>query len=344
MNQRVLFSLLVFAVFFSDLKAQDPQFTQFYANPLYLNPAFAGTARCPRISMNYRNQWPELGSGFNGGFTTYMAGIDGYIEKARSGLGILYTGDYIAGGLLSTNKVTASYAFQIKFSKKLGLRIGIEGSFIQRRIKWNELTFTDMINPYTGFYNNFDVPNSTTEATPEKLNTYGGDAGFGLLLFNKVFYTGFSMRNAIMPKESFYNDSESKTPIRIIGHAGANFNIKHKMDYKYNIFVSPNILFANQGKNFQFNAGLMGGVSLAYFGTWFRYSLRNPDAFIIVLGLRKGKFRFGYSYDVTISKQVGKTGGSHELSLIFNWSGSDDNSLSPNSGKNHIECPEILKF
>ena len=43
-----------------DLKAQDPQFTQFYANPLYLNPAFAGTARCPRICMNYRNQWPNL--------------------------------------------------------------------------------------------------------------------------------------------------------------------------------------------------------------------------------------------------------------------------------------------
>ncbi|MFT5922039.1 MAG: hypothetical protein ACI8TS_001371, partial [Flavobacteriales bacterium] len=41
-----------------EAKAQDPEFTQFYANPLYLNPAFAGTARCPRLVMNYRNQWP----------------------------------------------------------------------------------------------------------------------------------------------------------------------------------------------------------------------------------------------------------------------------------------------
>ena len=40
--------------------AQDPEFTQFYANPLYLNPAFAGSSHCPRMNLNYRNQWPAL--------------------------------------------------------------------------------------------------------------------------------------------------------------------------------------------------------------------------------------------------------------------------------------------
>src|SRR5437016_3907470 len=44
----------------SSLKAQDPHFTQFYANPLYLNPAFAGAAHCPRMNLSYRNQWPAL--------------------------------------------------------------------------------------------------------------------------------------------------------------------------------------------------------------------------------------------------------------------------------------------
>jgi hypothetical protein len=53
----VLMSALILA---EDAKAQDPEFTQFYANPLYLNPAFAGTNRCPRLVMNYRNQWPSL--------------------------------------------------------------------------------------------------------------------------------------------------------------------------------------------------------------------------------------------------------------------------------------------
>ena len=55
----VLFILLAIS-FTLEVKAQDPEFTQFYANPLYLNPAFAGSARCPRIVMNYRNQWPGM--------------------------------------------------------------------------------------------------------------------------------------------------------------------------------------------------------------------------------------------------------------------------------------------
>ncbi|MBD3638978.1 MAG: type IX secretion system membrane protein PorP/SprF, partial [Crocinitomicaceae bacterium] len=35
---------------------QDPEFTQFYANPIYLNPAMAGTHGCPRVCINHRNQ------------------------------------------------------------------------------------------------------------------------------------------------------------------------------------------------------------------------------------------------------------------------------------------------
>ncbi|MFM7667320.1 MAG: type IX secretion system membrane protein PorP/SprF, partial [Bacteroidota bacterium] len=41
-------------------QAQDPTFTQFYANPVYLNPALAGSHGCPRLASNYRNEWPQL--------------------------------------------------------------------------------------------------------------------------------------------------------------------------------------------------------------------------------------------------------------------------------------------
>ena len=57
-------------------QAQDPEFTQYFANPLYLNPAFAGTARCPRMTMSYRNQWPAM----SGSFVTTSAAYDQQVE------------------------------------------------------------------------------------------------------------------------------------------------------------------------------------------------------------------------------------------------------------------------
>ena len=52
-------------------QAQDPHFTQYYANPLYLNPAFAGVKQCPRVTTNYRNQYPSLGV-----YQTFSASYD----------------------------------------------------------------------------------------------------------------------------------------------------------------------------------------------------------------------------------------------------------------------------
>jgi type IX secretion system PorP/SprF family membrane protein len=341
--QFIAFFLILLGVCHSAI-GQAVELSQYWAAPLYVNPALAGISYGPRVSVNYRNQWPELGSGFNGGFTTYMVGVDGYIPKAHSGIGILYTGDYTAAGLLAKNTITASYAVQIKLSKKVGMRLGIEGSFIQEHINWDKLQFYDQINPYTGFVDNNGNPNPTAEPSPGKLSTYHGDVGAGLLFFSDKIYGGIAVRNLLTPNESFFESGRASTPYRFTGHFGSHFDIKHTRNYRYNIFVSPNVLIANQGRDVQFNAGMMAGVSIFYFGPWFRYAFNNPDAVILVVGIRKGRIRFGYSYDITVSRLAGQTGGSHELSLVFNWSGNSDNSLHPHIDKNYIECPEILNF
>jgi len=97
--------LCVFASFTAI--AQDPQFTQFYANPLYLNPAFAGTARCPRVTMNYRNQWPAL----TGTFVTTSASYDQHVDGLMGGLGFLVTNDQAGKGTLNTTTVSGIYSY-----------------------------------------------------------------------------------------------------------------------------------------------------------------------------------------------------------------------------------------
>ena len=64
------------------MKAQDPQFTQFYAAPVYLNPAFTGLTDNHRIAVNYRNQWPSVSKSFQ----TYLASYDYNLQKINSGI------------------------------------------------------------------------------------------------------------------------------------------------------------------------------------------------------------------------------------------------------------------
>ena len=36
-------------------------------------------------------------------------------------------------------------------------------------------------------------------------------------------------------------------------------------------------------------------------GLWARHSLKNVDSFILMVGLIQDSFKFGYSYDITLS-------------------------------------------
>ena len=53
-------------------------------------------------------------------------------------------------------------------------------------------------------------------------------------------------------------------------------------------------------------------------GLWLRQSAENFDAFIVLLGIEQDSWKFGYSYDVTISDlNNSNTQGAHEFSVAF---------------------------
>jgi type IX secretion system PorP/SprF family membrane protein len=317
--------------------------SQYFSAPLHLNPALAGISYGPRVTANYRNQWSGLGDGFNGGYTTYMAGFDMHIDAIRAGVGALFVGDQIANGLYGSYRASIMYSQQIKFNRKMALKIGVEGTYLHTQIKWNELLWSDMINPLTGFYNNVNVPNPTSEPNPARTYSNNGDMSAGLVFFTENLYIGFAANNMLMHKISFTGNEQRGTPLNFVGHFGGNFNVRHAKELRYNIWVSPNVLFVNQGKSFQAEATFLTGISFAYFGLGYRNVIKNSDAVIGYVGFKKGKFRVGYSYDFTISKLLGKTGGTHELSFTFNWTG-EDNSLNPKKNKGYVPCPDILNF
>lgn len=279
--------------------AQDPEFTQFYANPLYLNPAFAGTARCPRLALNYRNQWPAL----TGTFVTYSASYDQYVEALGGGLGLLVLNDKAGEATLTTTNISGIYAYQLNVTREFSIKFGLQGTYVQKKVDWDKLTFGDMIDPRYGFIY------ESQELRPNTNKSFWDFSG-GLLAYSNKFYGGVAVNHMTEPEEFYIKAAPgSKLPMKITAHLGAVIPIAGNRDGT--TYISPNFLYQKQRDFQQYNIGLYVAKAPLVGGLWYR----GGDAFIALVGLQQGIFKFGYSYDVTVSKLYNASAGSHELSL-----------------------------
>nr|WP_299203320.1 type IX secretion system membrane protein PorP/SprF [uncultured Brumimicrobium sp.] len=301
--------------------AQDPQFSQFYANPIYLNPAFAGSHGCPRFAVNYRNQWPAL----SGTFVTYSASYDQYFKSIAGGVGVIATHDQQGKGTINTTTLSLIYNYHLKVNRKFTMMFAGKATWNQKFLDWDKLTFGDMIDPRRGFiYATGDVPRGGSKGF--------FDASAGMVGFTDQFFFGVSAHHLNMPNESMIVGN-SPMPIRLTGHMGASIPLGGKSQYTNETSIMPNVIYQYQ----QGFMELMLGTYIKYgaftAGAWFR----SRDAFILSLGVNTGTIKVGYSYDVTVSKlNNGVSGGSHEVSLGF-----DLNCKTKQPSFRTVSCPSF---
>jgi type IX secretion system PorP/SprF family membrane protein len=298
----ILFALISLS---KTVLAQDPTFTQFYANPLYLNPAFAGSHGCPRFALNYRNEWPNL----SGNYVTYSASYDQYFKNISGGFGVLALHDQQGQGTINTTMLGLIYSYHLKVTRKFSMMFGARASWFQKSLDWDKLTFGDMIDPRRGFiYSTGDVPR-------------GGSRGFfdasaGVVGYSKTFFFGFAAHHLNTPNESMIVGN-SPLPMRFTGHMGAEIEIGKRSKYSTGTSIMPNVIYQYQNGFQELNVGTYIKYGSFNVGAWYR----NRDAFIMTIGVNTGKFKLGYSYDVTVSKlNNGVSGGSHEISMGINLS------------------------
>lgn len=141
-----LFTTLLILISVLAVTAQDPQFSQFYAAPLYLNPALTGATGQARAGINYRNQWPAI----DANFITMSAFFDYFIEDKNSGVGIILNRDVEGLAGLRSTFTGLQYSYEIQLSKNLGFRPGAQVALYNRDINFNRLTFGDQFDPATG--------------------------------------------------------------------------------------------------------------------------------------------------------------------------------------------------
>ena len=309
MNNLLKTILLAFTVVLlgKTANAQDPAFSQFYSNPLYLNPAFAGANNngCPTATLNYRDQWPGIGRTY----VTYSASYDQHVDALGGGLGIIIAQDKSGSGNLNTLHASLLYSYLLEVNRDFTVKAGFEASYRTLNLDWDNLTFGDMIDPTYGFIYNTDediVNNANNVSFP--------DFSAGVLGYTKNMFFGVAAHHLTQPNQGFI--SVSQLPRKYTAHIGGNFPISR---YRNNVTtISPNFLYQKQQEFQQFNYGIYINRGPIVGGLWTRNSVKNFDSFILMFGLVQDAFKFGYSYDITISNlRNSNTLGAHELSFTL---------------------------
>jgi hypothetical protein len=178
LSKRIKYLVYILIIVVFDSYGQDPTFSQFYANALYLSPSFAGATQENRLSLNYRNQWPSL----PGVFSTYSFSYDRFMPNFSSGIGVLATYDF-------------------SLNDNWNVRPGINFKFTYLGLNIAKLIFNNQLLPGGG---------TTPSVTPPPFNNVADvDFASSLLVYNDRIWAGLTFDHMLRPKQSFYGDESN---------------------------------------------------------------------------------------------------------------------------------------
>jgi type IX secretion system PorP/SprF family membrane protein len=308
--------------------AQDPQYSQYYASPMYLNPALTGSSLKPRFTLNYRNQWPNLAANYV--TTTFTA--DAFSVKRNIGAGVMVMSDNQFADL-STTTVAGMAAYNLEINEELSARFGVSGAFTQRGINsnWANYTFGDQLNN-NGSINATTIDPIVTGATP-RINFL--DLATGAVVYNKNYWAGLTVKHINRPNYALVdvNNKSFKLPILVSVQAGYKFDLNNTSLNYYGFnqenkepSFSPSLLFERRGKYNRLDIGGYFTYEPFIVGAWYRgLPIFGQDkagaprnvAGVLMAGYRQDNVTFGYSYDINLLNKLTNTGGAHEISISY---------------------------
>ncbi|MEO6189870.1 MAG: PorP/SprF family type IX secretion system membrane protein [Saprospiraceae bacterium] len=330
--------LILVLGFSSIVSAQDPFFSQFYAAPLQLNSAFTGLSNGTQIGVNYRNQWPLIDQAFKT-YVTYNIFYNQFFPKVKSGFGMELTSDVAGGGFIRTNKANLLYGYKIPINRHGHvIKGGLELGYVLMNYNWDKFIFGDQIDPVSGYQTGGGAIISKELVPSDKTSNYI-DIGMGVLYYSPKYYIGASVKHLNSPDIGILNksrDGGSGLPPRIGSHGGFEFDLSGNNKKKTQLF-SPSIAIVSQASFFQLNIGGQYLYKSIFTGLFFRQSRKTSDALIFNVGFKKDYWKLGYSFDFTLSKLSISEGGSHEISLLFNFE------KDPRKTSNVSDCFEAFR-
>lgn len=367
---RNLYILGILCLFGLSAVAQDPSFSQFYANRVYLNPAFTGLEAGITVSGVSRMQWLNVDNGFR----TYGFNVELQEPALQSGIGLSLLHDQQGHADLQTTSLGLSYAYTIPFEKH-NIHIGLQYRYVQKSVDWSKITFSDQLDPlYGAIYETAAVP------ITERVGFSDFDAGIiwrfetdmklgkKKTLRDTRHSLGLSVHHLpnLVRKgggiESFQNLDTRVAP-RITLHAGSMIPIWFFNGSKKTISISPNIKFDIQGEELR---QLQNNLQVFTYGCYLIYEgvyvgalyqnkkpvagIQNTNALILAFGTfiepktngrtRKNNMFLGLSYDTNTTGLGSRAGGVIEAS--FRWNFTDAPGLFGGSGRRGNSAKKVF--
>ncbi|MDA0314982.1 MAG: type IX secretion system membrane protein PorP/SprF [Bacteroidetes bacterium] len=302
---------------------QDVQYSQYYANPIYLNPALVGSTSMTRLGFNFRNQWPALDQTF----LAYTAYLDHFEERYNSGFAVIFQGANESFTETSWNEVGLGYSYRLQLSEESFLQAGMQGSFISRDAYFGRVVLGSQLDIDRGSID-FSGGGFAGESQVRDL-----DAHAGLMYYGRRAWLGASLGHLLRPDISYLVDGMSRLPKKLSVHGGYRFSLApgYINDYYNNIdqerSFSVGFNYKQQGGFSQLDLGTEFFFEPLALGIWYRglptkYGLPNHESLVAMLGVSLDSgLDVGYSFDFPISTySLGRSGGSHELSVRYVFS------------------------
>lgn len=311
----------------NSLYGQDLHFSQYTENPSLINPALTGVFSVFRASAVYKDQWRSatipfktfgisVESKFKPSNWNKVEGQSMRFSKtsfSRLAGGLSCYTDKAGDGNMSSTKLNLSLSSFVRVSERSNLSLGLQGSFVQRKIDFSKLVFS---NQYTG--SGYDASIMSGEQTAsQSFNYLVFSAGVNwsyaskenILVSNDQTKAniGVAFFNINQPKQFYLADQSSRVMVKTVFHGDLLYNF-----YGTNIGIAPSYLFQFQGKSKELMAGTFlkcyikedskyTGIILRSsinFGAFYRYG----DALVIAVNFdKRQKYAIGFSYDVNLS-------------------------------------------
>jgi type IX secretion system PorP/SprF family membrane protein len=317
----LFFTIILYAL--TPARAQDPHFSQFFASPMTLNPAFTGLFSGDyRISGNYRNQWSSISTPF----VTGTAAVDfGILKNSLNytdiwGVGVMAMYDRTGGGAITSTYLSFSTAYHKGLDPEGNhtLAVGVQATYVQKRLDPNKLIFENQIDN-NGY--NPAIPSGETFVNPS-ISYIDPNIGIlynGLVGESSNIYLGTSFYHITQPTETFMAQNNNRLTARWTAHGGGSFPVGANGNR-----IHTSALYMKQSTASEFTFGGAFGFDLNgdednptvfYLGSWYRLK----DAINPYVGMQINGFTVGLTYDANVSslKPASNYRGGMELSIIY---------------------------